>query len=193
METSDFQPALSAAALFNTFPRPWCVAGGWALDLFLGRLTRQHDEVQLAVLREHLMDLPQHLPKWTWKLSINRTLRPWDGRQYLMLPIHELHATGAKKESVEVLLQEGDGIDWQYRRNFSVRLNLSKWIVPGPMGVPLLNPAIVLLYKSKTPGPKDELDFRSAIHSGRLSTVDLDWLGSALFRLNPTHPWLAQM
>ena len=28
---------------------PWCVAAGWALDLFLGRQTREHDDLEIGV------------------------------------------------------------------------------------------------------------------------------------------------
>ena len=32
--------------------RPWCVVGGWALDLWLGHLTREHHDLEFTVLRE---------------------------------------------------------------------------------------------------------------------------------------------
>ncbi|WP_460529046.1 nucleotidyltransferase domain-containing protein [Flindersiella endophytica] len=28
---------------------PWCVAAGWALDLFLGRQTRKHGDIEIAI------------------------------------------------------------------------------------------------------------------------------------------------
>jgi hypothetical protein len=30
----------------------WCVAGGWALDLWLGRETRMHQDLEIAIPRE---------------------------------------------------------------------------------------------------------------------------------------------
>jgi hypothetical protein len=35
----EFDAVLSLAALFTGFTKPWYVAGGWALDLFLGCVT----------------------------------------------------------------------------------------------------------------------------------------------------------
>jgi hypothetical protein len=32
---------------------PWCVAGGWALDVWRGRQTRPHDDLEIAILRPH--------------------------------------------------------------------------------------------------------------------------------------------
>jgi len=193
METRDFSPALEAAALLNTFEKPWCIAGGWAIDMFVGRQTRQHQDLEVAVLRDHLIDIRRHLATWKFKYIINQTACPWDGNQYLMLPIHELHARGPGKQQLEIFLQESDGIDWQYRRDLGVRLNLSKWTVAGPMGVPLLNPLLVLLYKSRHSRPKDELDFRVVMESGKLSQNDLNWLIDALTRSVPGHHWIRQM
>ena len=40
-----------ALAPMNTCQTAWWVAGGWALDLFLGRMTRPHHDVDVAILR----------------------------------------------------------------------------------------------------------------------------------------------
>ncbi|MEZ5040874.1 MAG: hypothetical protein R2828_13340 [Saprospiraceae bacterium] len=32
----------AAAGLFASYPGTWCIAGGWAIDLFLGKTTRSH-------------------------------------------------------------------------------------------------------------------------------------------------------
>jgi hypothetical protein len=32
--------------------RPWCVVGGWALDLWHGRVTREHHDLEFTVLRK---------------------------------------------------------------------------------------------------------------------------------------------
>ncbi len=36
---------------------PWWIAGGWAIDLHLGRRSRAHADVDVLVLRPHLQDL----------------------------------------------------------------------------------------------------------------------------------------
>jgi hypothetical protein len=30
---------------------PWCVIGGWAIDLFLGEQTRPHEDLEIAIAR----------------------------------------------------------------------------------------------------------------------------------------------
>lgn len=34
--------------------RPWCIAGGWALDLWHGQQTRDHGDLEFTILREHV-------------------------------------------------------------------------------------------------------------------------------------------
>lgn len=46
------------------FSRPWFVAGGWAIDLFLDRVTREHSDIEIAVLREDQLALQRHLVGW---------------------------------------------------------------------------------------------------------------------------------
>lgn len=188
---NDFAPPLEAAAAMIGFRRPWCVAGGWAIDLWLGQVTRAHADVDLAVLRDHQIELRQHLPEFTFKIAaMDGRLVPWkDSTQMLMLPVHELHATDkATGRKFEFLLNESDGIDWIFRRDFDVRMNLSGWIWQATANIPVLNPLIVLLYKAKQPSPKDELDFHIALE--RLSEQQKSWLQIALLRQNAEHPWI---
>lgn len=52
MPRSDlFAPVRVAVALLAALPCPWFVAGGWAIDLHLGRATRPHGDVDVAVYR----------------------------------------------------------------------------------------------------------------------------------------------
>jgi hypothetical protein len=41
-----------AVDLMSGLRLPWWVAGGWAIDLFLGRQTRPHGDIDLLVRRE---------------------------------------------------------------------------------------------------------------------------------------------
>lgn len=44
------------------FPAPWWIAGGWAIDLFVERQTREHDNVDVVVLGNNpLADAPDGL------------------------------------------------------------------------------------------------------------------------------------
>ena len=45
-----WQPA-EVVRLFSTLTVPWWIAGGWAIDLFLGEQTRHHDDIDVLILR----------------------------------------------------------------------------------------------------------------------------------------------
>ncbi len=188
LDPTDFEPPLLAATAMNEFAKPWAVAGGWAIDLLRGKSSRQHDRVDVAVLREHQMNLRDHLPDWSFEYVINGKRRPWKDRQMLMLPIHELHASSPAGKTIAFLLNDSDGVDWMYRRDLRITLGLGRWIVRGTWRVPVIAPQIALLFKSKNPRPKDELDLKTALPM--LTPAELHWLADAVARGNCRHPWL---
>ena len=169
----------------------WAVAGGWAIDLFIGRLTRQHADVDIAVWRDEQEHLRTALPDWGFSIADSGQLRPWPSGTLLAPPLHELHAISAdEKSSVEFLLNDRRDGSWLYRRDHSIRLALAEAIQrDGPL--PFLAPEIVLLYKSKSPRATDDADLRSTLP--RLSTSARQWLAGALARADAAHPWLAPL
>ena len=195
MLVDDFAQPLQVASAMADFRRPWCVAGGWALDLWLGQVTRDHFGVDVAVLRDHQLELRRHLSGFVFKLKAARGERPvaWkDDGQMLMLPVHELFATDRPTgRAWRVFLDESDGIEWYDRWHGDVRMNLAGWRWQGLANVPVLNPLIVLLHKSRRPEPKDDLDFRLALE--KLTDQQKSWLHVALLRQSVDHPWLDRL
>ena len=192
--TRSLPPALAAvAATMRGFPAPWCVAGGWAVDLFLGRLTREHADVDVALFREDQLDLREWLAGWSFRKAVGGTLVEWADGEWLRLPVHEVHAAPATPgaAAMEFLLNERDGELWTFRRDPSVRCPVRDVIGPSPPGLPVLCPAVVLLYKAKGPRETDELDFSAAL--GHLAPERREWLRAALERVHPGHPWLARL
>ena len=183
-----FDQPRAAATVMVGFERPWCIAGGWAIDLLVGRATREHADVEIAVFREDQHRLREYLHDWDWRVLINGKRQRWLDERTLHLPIHELHAADPQGLSVEFLLNECDSIDWIYRRDPSIRRSLDKAIRRGRDGVPTLAPEIVLLYKSKNPRPADELDFRIA--ETLLDNESRGWLIESIGTTSPVHPWL---
>ena len=60
----------------------WWVAGGWALDLHLGKQTRAHADVDVLVLRDDLRKVRCHLSGWDLHAADPPgTLRPWSERE----------------------------------------------------------------------------------------------------------------
>lgn len=148
--------------ILDRFGLRWGIAGGWALDLFLGRETRPHHDVDVAVLRRDLTALRGALPRWTWTRAVRG--RPGERRdlaagELVEPPDHEVYATspdGATR--LEILLNDAAGDVWVYRRDPRVTLALRQTFLRSAGGVPYLAPEIVLLFKSKRPRPIDRAD-----------------------------------
>src|SRR5438874_5871869 len=121
-----FEQPRAAVSVMVGFDRPWCVAGGWAIDLALGRATREHADVEIAIFREDQHQLREYLSDWDWSAAVDHRLVTWRENQTLELPLHELHTTGPAGEKLEFLLNERDAIDWIYRRDPSIRRALEK-------------------------------------------------------------------
>ena len=172
---------------------PWCVAGGWALDLFLGRITRPHQDLEIAIFRQDQHLLRQHLRDWTFQKVVEGRRLTWSADEELKLPIHEIHAYSTKHPllSFEFLLNERSAEDWVYRRDMRIRMPLDRAILRDIGGLPILCPAIVLLFKAKNCRPKDEEDFQQM--AGALSREQRRWLEASLRMGDPDHPWLNQL
>jgi len=167
----------------NDIPR--AVAGGWALDLFLGRQTREHADLDLAIWRADQEDLRAALAgDWMCELADHGTLRPWHADEWLSLPIHEIRTrpVSGAHPPLELLLNERDDTAWIYRRNPQVRRELDRAILVRDT-IPFLAPEIVLLYKSKAPRPTDEVDVRVAMPA--LTTEQREWLRLAIELVSP--------
>jgi hypothetical protein len=179
------------AELLSGFARPWWICGGWALDLFLNRETRRHDDLDVALLRHDQLALYRHFPAWDFHYATpTHALEPWDGRR-LNPPIQGIWARRSAEPSApwacEFLLNEERDGNWVFRRNEAVKRPLEE-IGDERNGVPFLRPEIVLLYKSSERSPKDDTDFAAVLP--RLSREARLWLGAALERHDARHPWV---
>jgi hypothetical protein len=186
-----FEAPLAVAALMAGFARPWCIAGGWSLDLFLGRVTRHHKDVEIAIFRDDQRALYDYLAGWDMLKATLPGRAPWHGER-LDLPRHEIHAQSTGDPGrIEILLNERDGNLWRFRRNLAIALPVERFVVHSPVGVPAIAPEIALLYKAKQPRPDDDADFAAVL--GALDNERRRWLAEAVQMDYPDHPWLAAL
>jgi hypothetical protein len=186
--------ARQIAETLRSMSGPWAIAGGWALDLALGRATRAHADIDIAVFREDQTALRSALADWRFEFVRGGSFVPWAAGAWLELPVHELHGhppESALCRSLEFLLNEREGSDWAYRRDRAVRLPLRRALRDLGNGIHVLAPEIVLLYKSKAPRPVDELDFHAALPF--LDAETRGWLRTAIGRTSPGHAWVASL
>ncbi len=183
--------ALLAGTLF-----PWWIAGGHAIDRFLGRTTRSHADLEIGLLRGDQCALYEHLEGFEIFVAHQgelRVLSEAERRHGLAAPLHGLWCQphGSRAFALEVLLDEGDPREWVFRRDARIRRPFAEVVLRDGGGLPYLAPEIQLLYKAKHPRPKDERDFEAALPA--LSAARRRWLAEALGVVHAGHPWSARL
>ncbi len=183
-----------ASTLFADFGAPWWVAGGWAVDLFVGRETRKHGDIDLAILRRDQERLRRHLSGWDIHVAHDGVLTPWAAGDQLAAPRFQFWVRRAPGEpwSFEVMLEDDADGDWLFRRTPSVRLPLERIGCVTPDRIPYINPEIALLYKANhVEIERNTADFLLA--APLLEEVPRRWLRDAIAMLYAGHPWLEQL
>ena len=188
MDLDDWDPLppTEAGALFAGAPFPWWISGGWALDLFLGRRTRRHDDLDVGVFRRDQAAVQQHLAGWEgWAADPPGSLRPWSAGEWLPVGIHDvwLRRPSTTTWRFQLHLNEAEGGWWVSRREPDVRRSLDDALVEVD-GLPVLAPELQLLMKAPAPRPKDEADLAAV-----LPALDGDRRAWLARRLPADHPW----
>lgn len=181
------------AGVFGPLGVDWWVAGGIAIDLFVGRKTREHGDIDIAVLRRDVGALRQFLPAWDVCIAHRGALLPWHGAA-LAAEHHQfwVRRPDAQAWSFEVLLENSAGHDWVYRREPNIHRPIDTIGRCSADGAPYLVPEICLLYKSAGASiDRNEADFKSVLPE--LDNAGRTWLRDALTIVSPEHPWLASL
>lgn len=190
---ADTGPA-QLAGWFAACPVPWWVAGGWALDLWLGRQTRPHSDIEAGCFRGDLPALAGLFGDWDVRIARNKQLTPYDLASPPPDPPFSLwlRRRGSAVWDFEVLVEERIGDRWVYRRDRRVSLPLARLTVPDANGAcRLIAPQVQLLYKAPAMREKDAADFEAV--RPQLSAAARGWLKRALTDAHPGHVWIARL
>ena len=187
---------VAIARLMTDVDRPWALCGGWAIDLWLGRVTREHKDVDILVFRRDQLAVQAYLHArgWTLEVAHDGVLTPWADGEYIQLPRHGIWCKNPAHDPnfVELLLNETDGDRFLFRRDPSITMPLDRALLRTPAGLPVLAPEVALLYKSAHPDVHENAaDFRTALPA--LGAERCTWLRAALTRVQSEHPWLASL
>jgi Aminoglycoside-2''-adenylyltransferase len=196
--TTELKPLLEVAAALANLRAPFCFAGGWAIDLHLGRVTRDHHDIDALVMRRDHLGLHKALKLFSLKKIIPHpeglvsrgTLAEWPVGERLELPVHQINAyrAGESEPAFQVMLAESNDDEWIFRRNPKVRMPIARMSFYPLWGLPYLAPEIVLLFKAKHLEARDRIDFSNALPA--LSADARRWLRDALEKTHPGHEWL---
>ncbi|HEX9037373.1 MAG TPA: aminoglycoside adenylyltransferase [Ktedonobacterales bacterium] len=175
---------------------PWWIAGGWAIDLFLGRQTREHEDTDVQVLRRDQYAVRALFGAWNMEAALppprdeSWPFRPWGPDEVLDPAIHDIWCRPASTQpwALQLMIADTGGGKWVFRRTSRVTRPVAALGSVTADGIPYLAPEIQLLYKAKGRRPKDEADFMRALPM--LDRVRRQWLWNALTIAHPHHPWL---
>lgn len=182
------------AGLMARTDRPWLIAGGHAIDLFVGRTTRAHADIDVLLLRRDQQAVHEVLPGWEiYAADPPGQLRRWLPDETLPTGVHDIWCRpGADSPwRVQFMLDEAEGDEWISRRNAQVRRPLGELRHTPASGLPFLAPEVQLFYKARGRRHKDEQDLETVLP--HLSDDQRGWLREALTLAHPDHPWLSRL
>lgn len=179
-------------AIFRDAPFQWYVAGGYAVEQFLGQPTRDfHDDLDIGIFRDEQLAAQAWLDDWLlYAADPPGTLRPWHPNEYLPVGVHDIWAHRPEVDAwqFQLMVQEVEGDEWYSRRDTSIRGKRSD-LIQIYHGVPCIRIEVQLHYKAKGQRPKDETDFAACLP--HLSAEAKSWLRESLQRQFPEgHDWL---
>jgi hypothetical protein len=173
------------------------VCGGWAIDLFVGEVTREHEDLEIGVFRHHQHALRAHYRGWIHYKSIGGWT-PWEEDEILELPIHQIlfrpagspvpDAWKPNYEERQFFLNEAEEGIWFSRRDPRVILPVRLLAQRNAVGIPIVAPEVQLLYKARHAAKKDDHDFE--LVSAHIRGTRRAWLREALELIHPGHRWI---
>jgi hypothetical protein len=168
----------------------WAVAGGWAIDLWLGRQTRDHHDVEIVIRRDQQARVFAALGTRAQLFCLDPPgsgWQAWSGRP-VEPPSFQLQARSATLE-FDLFTESVEGTTWSFRRDPGITRPLVQITSVSASGLPILRPEVQLLYMAKSSEPKHSHDFDAVRPT--LDDEARSWLTGALAVTLPSHPWLA--
>jgi hypothetical protein len=189
-----FAEVEKVGALLGGLRCEWYVCGGWAIDLFVGRVTREHKDVDICVARRDQAEARDYLLRRGWRLekAFEGELSPWREGEALAPSVHTVWCRSEAHDPgfVELLFDEIDDERFRFRREPTVTMPRARISFKSSSGLPVLAPEIVMLYKASR-AEEHAADFRSA--AGSLDDEGRAWLRAALEKVYARHPWLEEL
>jgi Aminoglycoside-2''-adenylyltransferase len=182
--SAGFGPVLAVRSLLSDLTVPYWIAGGWAIDLAVGRVTRDHADVDVMLLERDEHALGTDLTQVDVRLidrdgqpglwPAGRRLLAGPGPQRPVRPGHLVLHSKSLPLPTEVFLGSAVRTFWVYHRGACcIRRPLAD-ITRHRDGIPFLAPEVVLLFKARSKTGKDQRDVETALPL--LSAEQRSWL-----------------
>jgi hypothetical protein len=167
----------------------WAMAGGWAIDVWLGEQTRAHHDVEVVIRRQDQTAVRAALcltHEWQCLDPPGTGWSRWDG-QPLEPPAFQLQAR-SPQTTFDVFLETVRDDVWHFRRDDRICRPLAEIVTLSNTGIPVVRPEVQLLYMAKSTDDKNEHDF--VVTRPRLDHDAARWLARSLAVAHPDHRWL---
>lgn len=181
------------AARLDGIDKPWCVVGGWALDLWHGHRTRDHEDLEFTVLRDDLACFREALAGMDFYAVGDGMVDYLPAEAEPAAGIAQIwcHDREANRWRVDMMIEPGTPDHWVYKRDPSISRPRGEMIATTSDGISHLKPAGVLLFKAKYRREKDEVDFANALPL--MEVPERGWLKTTLAIAHPGHAWLERL
>jgi hypothetical protein len=183
------------AALFAPAEFPWWVAGGYAIELAVGRAFREHDDMDVLILRRDEVAARRFLTDWDLGLvDASGGVRSWGADEALPLDVHDVWCREDPDAPwcFSLMVDEADGETWYSRRDATVRKAVAELTARHDGMPPYLAPDVQLYYKAKDVRAKDEQDLTMVLPT--LTKRQRAWLAESVYRTyGAEHPWLPRL
>lgn len=201
------------AEVMATFSSDWILCGGWAVDAWLGRITREHGDLDITVFEDAEPALFKHFAGWQMvphdgALADSDANAQWTGRK-LVTPAH-LHCRGPEHSgdipqtgallaeqgwSLEIVINERAHGEWVLHDSPRVTIPLDRCAARSPWGLPAALPEVLLFFKGTAYAgtrhylrQRDHVDFERLFPT--LTAEQRLWLSSSIATVDSDHPWL---
>ena len=178
------------ARRLSSVTAPWCVAAGWALELFSDSAARVHHDLEIAVPAARFEEIEAALPGFAWDVVGDGRVWPYPQERAEHFQTW-LRDPASGYYHLDVFREPHVDDHWVCRRDASITMPYSELILHTRTGVPYLAPEVVLLFKAKHLRPKDDIDFAQV--SPALGTERRSRLRDWLARVHPGHRWIAEL
>jgi hypothetical protein len=167
----------------------WAIAGGWAIDLWLGTKTRDHHDVEVVVRRQD-QSLVHAALRPAWQLECidppSSGWRSWAHDDEIAPPSFQAKARGSTFD-FDLFLETVENSTWFFRRDDRITRSCDDVLIRTSSGLPVVAPEVQLLYMAKSADPKNEHDFEVA--RPELPADAATWLSRSLAVAHPDHHW----
>ncbi|WP_455269898.1 nucleotidyltransferase domain-containing protein [Rhizobium herbae] len=172
---------------------PWCIVGGWALDLWHGQQTRDHDDLEFTVLREDVRIFRETLQELDFYTAGSGVVTPLPLDAEPPADIVQIWCLDSIERCwrVDMMIEPGTPQTWVCKRDPKILGRRNEFVHATSEGIPYLAPAPILLFKAKYRRTKDEVDFENALP--KLAVSERAWLKTNLELVHPGHDWISAL